>query len=299
MLPTDASYDPPDEWEEPRPPRRARPGLWFRWGLTAPDVATNPRLWPFRWIYGGGALRRARRAAEGARRILDVRCGSGWLLWELAKVAPQAKLLGLDPRSDAVEWGRLQSETRLGAAMGEVELREGGLDELKAEADESFDLILCNGALSQVESEGSADWLAAVHRLLKPGGQVFYYEATEPTAQSTDALARYYARRRRWRGLYVDLWNLKREVRAAFARDSLRSWRHPDAAPEAELFAAFSGLFEVREQGRLRCLTDLWLRSLPAAWRWLWLPFLLTLDRWCIRLGWLDGARRYALARKL
>ncbi len=286
---------PPDPWEEPQAPRAPKAGRLFRWGLTAPDVARNPALWPFRWIYGEQPLERLRRLASGARRILDVRCGSGWLLWELSKVAPQAKLVGLDTRPLPLAWGQLQSSHRLGAAMGAVELQEQDFLDFEEEP-ASFDLILCNLALSQTEQ---ADlWLEKIQSLLKPGGTVYYYEGTEPTNLTTDRLARYYYRRRRWRGIYSDLWNLRREVRARFAQDSLRRWRHPKAAPEVELFAAFQGMFEVMEQGRFRALTDLWIKSLPVRWRWLWLPFLLLLDKLVVNLGWLDGSRRYALGRK-
>jgi hypothetical protein len=94
------------------------------------------------------------------------------------------------------------------------------------------------------------------------------------------------------------LWNLRREVRAGFAKDSLRGWRHPKAGPEGEIFAVFQSTFEVMEQGRFRALTDLWLRSLPVRFRWLWLPLLIGIDQLTISLGWLEGCRRYALARK-
>lgn len=264
-------------------------------GLTAPDVATNPALWPFRWIYGHRAVRRLKKVAQGARRILDIRCGSGWLLWELAKVAPQAQLLGLDTRLRPLMWGQLQAESRLGSAMGQVELREEDFLDLEAE-DESFDLILCNLALSQ--SEEAAPILEKIHRLLAPNGIVYYYEGTEPTSLTVDSLAHYYQRRRRWRGIHSDLWNLRREVRAGYAKDSLRHWRNPKASAEGELFGAFQGFFEVMEQGRFRALTDLWLKSLPVRFRWLWLPLLILLDNLAISLGWLDGCRRYAIARK-
>lgn len=285
----------PHPWEEPQAPRAPQASWLFRMGLTAPDVATNPALWPFRWIYGGRALRRLKAVAKGARRVLDIRCGSGWLLWELAKVAPQAQLLGLDTRLRPLMWGQLQSENRLGGSMGQVELREEDFLDLKAD-DESFDLILCNLALSQ--SEEAAPLLEKIHRLLSPGGTVYYYEGTEPTTLTVDRLAGYYQRRRRWSGIQSDLWNLRREVRASFAKDSLRGWRNPKASSEGEVFAVFQGMFEVMEQGRFRALTDLWLPSLPVRFRWLWLPLLIRIDRLAISMGWLEGCRRYALARK-
>ena len=96
----------PHPWEEPQAPRAPKMDWFFKVGLTAPDVGTNPALWPFRWIYGGRALRRLKSVAQGSRRILDIRCGSGWLLWEMAKVAPQAQLLGLDTRLRPLIWGR-------------------------------------------------------------------------------------------------------------------------------------------------------------------------------------------------
>ncbi|MBS2035322.1 class I SAM-dependent methyltransferase [bacterium] len=286
----------PHPWEEPQAPKAPKVDWLFKVGLTAPDVATNPSLWPFRWIYGGRALRRLKSVARGARRVLDIRCGSGWLLWELAKVSPQAQLLGLDTRLRPLIWGQLQSESRLGGSMGKVQLEEMDFLDFQAE-DESFDLILCNLALSQAEE--AAPVLEKIHRLLKPGGTVYYYEGTEPTNLTVEHLAGYYQRRRRWRGIYSDLWNLRREVRSAFARDSLRAWRNPKASPEGELFSAFQGLFQVMEQGRFRSLVDLWLRSLPVRFRWFWLPILIWIDKLAIASGWLEGCRRYALARKL
>jgi len=285
----------PHPWEEPRAPRAPQANNLFKMGLTAPDVATNPALWPFRWIYGRRALSRLKRVARGARRVLDIRCGSGWLLWELAKVAPQAHLLGLDTRLRPLMWGQLQSETRLTGSMGKVELREEDFLNLEAE-DESFDLIVCNLAFSQLEEASAV--LEKVQRLLAPGGTVYYYDATEPTSLTVDSLAHYYQRRRRWRGIQSDLWNLRREVRANYAKDSLRAWRNPQACAEGEVFSVFQSLFEVMEQGRFRALTDLWLKDLPVRFRWLWLPLLIWLDQLLIRWGWLEGCRRYALARK-
>jgi SAM-dependent methyltransferase len=282
-------------WEEPHAPSVAPSGRLFRWGLTAPDVSLNPALWPFAWIYGKLALRRARRLASQARRILDIRCGSGWLLWELAKVAPQAHLVGLDTRLRPLTWGQLQSESRLGPAMGKVELLEKSLLDYEA-APESFDLILCNFAFTRVEE--AAPWLEKVQKLLKPGGHVYYYDATEPTALTVDRLASWYRRRTRWSGGYTDLWSLRRRVRAEFADDPLRRLRHPKAASEGEIWSCFQSMFEVLEQGRIRSITDLWLNSLPTRGKVLWLPLLLALDRLTIALGWLEGCRRYAWARK-
>ena len=285
----------PHPWEEPLAPSVVPSGRLFRWGLTAPDLGRNPALWPFAWIYGQVALHRARRLASQARRILDIRCGSGWLLWELAKVAPQAHLVGLDTRLRPLTWGQLQSETRLGAAMGKVELLDKSLLEFEAPP-ESFDLILCNFAFTRVEEAGP--WLDKVHQLLKPGGHIYYYDATEPTSLTVDALAAWYRRRSRWAGVHADLWSLRRRVRAEFAQDPLRRLRHPKASSEGEVWSCFQSMFEVLEQGRLRAITDIWLNSLPARARVLWLPLLLLLDRLCIAWGWLDGSRRYAWARK-
>lgn len=285
----------PHPWEEPLAPSTTPSGWFFRTGLTAPDIGTNPALWPFRWIYGQRALSRVKKLASSARRILDVRCGSGWLLWELAKVAPQAQLVGLDTRLRPLTWGQLQSEQRLGSAMGQVELLEKDFLDFEGE-EASYDLILCNFALSQVEE--SSPWMEKIHRLLKPGGHVYYYDGTEPSHLTVDHLAGYYNRRRRWRGMYSDLWSLRREVRAAFAKDALRGWRNPKAAAEGEVWSVFQTMFEVTEHARFRAITDLWLGSLPSRGKVLFLPLLILFDQLAIALGWLEGCRRYAVARK-
>jgi len=285
----------PHPWEDPPPPGDVRRDTWFKWGWSAPDAARNPALWPVSWMYGKSALDSLRRLAARSRRVLDIRCGSGWLLWEAAKVAPQAQLLGLDTRAEAVAWGQAQCEVRLGRSMGQVEIRQQDFLDFESEP-ASYDLIICSFALHQW-SDASA-LLEKMQLLLKPGGHVFYYDATEPTEHTVDRLSRYYFRRQRLRGVATDLWNVRRQVRAGYAKDSLRSLRHPEAPSEGEFFAVLQSQFAVLEQGRLRALCDLWLRSLPKKLSWLWLIALLWLDRLVIAFKWLDGCRRFAVARK-
>jgi SAM-dependent methyltransferase len=101
----------------------------------------------------------ATRYAHGARRILEIGCGTGFVLAELAHRFPDARLVG----SELHPSGLLIARERLGmrAAFAQMDARA-----IPAEA--VFDLIGAFDVIEHIEEDEVA--LAAIHRALAPGG---------------------------------------------------------------------------------------------------------------------------------
>jgi ubiquinone/menaquinone biosynthesis C-methylase UbiE len=104
----------------------------------------------------------AAHVPAGARDILDLACGDGWLLSLLARDHPEARLAGLDMSADelAAAAARLQ---------GRATLREGRAQALPL-ADGSVDCVTCHMALMLMEDPPRV--LAEIHRVLAAGGRL-------------------------------------------------------------------------------------------------------------------------------
>jgi len=104
----------------------------------------------------------ARKVAPGAETILDVGCGTGRLLADLAAMRPDATLIGVDPAPAMVEAARQR-------AAGRFEVKQAAAEALPL-PDSSVDL-----ALSVLSFDHWADQeagLKEVRRVLRPGGVV-------------------------------------------------------------------------------------------------------------------------------
>ena len=104
----------------------------------------------------------------GADRLLDIGCGGGATIGRLAKLAPQAKITGLDHSPVSVrESSKFNREL---VEEGRVEVLEASVEDLPF-PDDSFDRI------TTVESfyfwPDPQENLKEVRRVLKPGGRFF------------------------------------------------------------------------------------------------------------------------------
>lgn len=112
----------------------------------------------------GEALMSAVRLAPGLR-VLDVGCGLGYPLLELAgRLGPSARCVGLDPWRPALERARLKAQVR-GLEVG---FRLGAAEAMPFE-DGAFGLVLSNNGLNNVADPAKA--LAECFRVSAPGAQ--------------------------------------------------------------------------------------------------------------------------------
>lgn len=125
--------------------------------------------------YGCGLV--APSAIEGAR-ILDLGSGSGQDAYVLAQlVGEHGAVVGVDATPQQLAIARAHEEwhrDRFGYAQGNVRFLEGDierLDDLALEP-ESFDVIVSNCVINLVADKAAV--FAAAHRLLKPGGELYF-----------------------------------------------------------------------------------------------------------------------------
>lgn len=97
-------------------------------------------------------------------RILEVGCGVGFNLRNLAIRLPDCQFLGVDLSAD-----HIQSARKDAAELNNVEIQQGDFHSLKF-SDASFDVIFAVECLCQ-----GSDWrgtLAEIQRVLRPGGRL-------------------------------------------------------------------------------------------------------------------------------
>lgn len=105
----------------------------------------------------------------GVRTALDVGCGTGFPLVELAeRLGPRARVVGVDPWDRARDRAALKCRER---GVRNVEIRAGEVERLPL-PDASFDLVVSNNGLNNVADEEAA--VAACHRVTRPGGRFVF-----------------------------------------------------------------------------------------------------------------------------
>ncbi|WP_376797018.1 class I SAM-dependent methyltransferase [Thermogemmatispora sp.] len=125
----------------------------------------------------GGLLPEEGIGLPEAGRVLDLACGPGGWLLELAFCFPRATLLGVDLSPAVVEYATAQARSR---GLEQVHFQVMDVMEPLDFPDGSFDLI--NGRLLSGFMLPAA-WprlLAECHRLLKPGGLIRQTETDPP-----------------------------------------------------------------------------------------------------------------------
>ena len=103
----------------------------------------------------------------GARRVLEIGCGTGNLTLRVSKACPSAQLTGLDPDPRALGIAR-----RKGGNVPRLNFEQGYAQELPY-ADGAFDRVLSSMMLHHLGDAAKADAVAEVFRVLEPGGVFF------------------------------------------------------------------------------------------------------------------------------
>lgn len=139
------------------------PAAGHDWGLPLYD--------PLVKLLGGDAARRVlveQAALQPGDRILEVGCGTGSLLMQIARTRPSVDITGLDPDPKALARAKRKAD----AASVAIRLDRGFADALPY-ADASFDRVFsCFMFHHLTDADEKVRALREIRRVLKPGGRL-------------------------------------------------------------------------------------------------------------------------------
>ena len=114
---------------------------------------------------------------EAAARVLDVGCGGGWALVQLAERFPTVTCVGVDSEPYSIELAtKLLAERKL---TGRCEARL--MDAQRLAEDDAYDVATSFLVVHEIDPKDKPAAFAAVARALKPGGQFVIFDETYPT----------------------------------------------------------------------------------------------------------------------
>lgn len=130
--------------------------------------------------YGPGVLPSSIELS-GVERVLDVACGNGEWICEVARQYPEVEVYGLESNSSRVEYARAVARVR---GLSNVEIIAGDMHAMRLPA-EHFDLVHGRWLALDVPLGAWYYLLKDVVRLLRPGGRIIWQEASFPTTNSS------------------------------------------------------------------------------------------------------------------
>jgi ubiquinone/menaquinone biosynthesis C-methylase UbiE len=110
-------------------------------------------------------------------RVLEVGCGTGNLLVQLAKAFPQAQVVGVDIEADSLAAARAKIEKA--GLTGRVEVREGGIGQTVEP--ESIDAVVMVEVLHEIGASIRPQVVRECGAVLKRGGWMVIVDETYPT----------------------------------------------------------------------------------------------------------------------
>jgi ubiquinone/menaquinone biosynthesis C-methylase UbiE len=126
------------------------------------------------------------------KRILDVGCGTGTMAILIKQTYPTADITGLDGDPQILEIARSKAKKH----GFEIPFEQGMSFDLPY-PDSSFDLVLTSFMLHHLNRSDKQKTAAEMYRVLRPGGQLFGVDFTEPqtrTGRAIKLLARRFER---------------------------------------------------------------------------------------------------------
>jgi ubiquinone/menaquinone biosynthesis C-methylase UbiE len=140
------------------------PGCGWHWLLPLYD--------PVQRLAGVGGLHDElidRAELRAGLRVLDVGCGTGNLLIALGRRHPNLQLAGLDPDPAALRRARRKAaRAQVGGSF------EVGFAQQLPQADSSVDRLFSTLMFHHLDTDGQAELLAEVRRVLRPDGLLLF-----------------------------------------------------------------------------------------------------------------------------
>jgi ubiquinone/menaquinone biosynthesis C-methylase UbiE len=132
-------------------------------------------------------------ALSGRHQVLEVACGQGLFVLDLAYAHPELEVAGIDSSASLISAASAQAcdQQLTNASFGVVDLTCPPFDFSEA----TFDLVTASFLRSRLEEAEFPPLLSECHRLLKPGGwlRLVECEAGWSSSAALETLSRYYA----------------------------------------------------------------------------------------------------------
>jgi SAM-dependent methyltransferase len=117
---------------------------------------------------------------EAGARVLDVGCGGGWALVQLAERFPKVTCVGVDNEPYSIELANKLIAQRNLAGRCEARL----MDAQQLAEDGAYDVATSFLVVHEIDPNDKPSAFAAVARALKPGGQFVIFDETYPTSDA-------------------------------------------------------------------------------------------------------------------
>jgi len=160
-------------------PRTFLPAAGHDWALPFYD--------PLVKLLGGDRARRLlidQANLQPRHRVLEIGCGTGTLLIQIAVAAPEVSVTGLDPDPRALDRARAKAAPLRSA----IHLDQGFADALPY-PEATFDRVFSCFMFHHIESvDEKRRTLGEVRRVLKPGGQLHVLDFLQPPSSQAGAL---------------------------------------------------------------------------------------------------------------
>lgn len=160
---------------------------------------------------------RISQAIQGCSRVLDLACGPGTQLAEVARLNPKISFVGIDMSEPMLDIARAHIQ-RLG--LTNVTFNKSDVTRLDAFKDASVDGVISTVALHHLPTrEHLRDCFLEIRRVLRPGGAIFLADLTRMKSLKS---VLYFAYKEETSQPYLFNLDFERSLRAAFTQEDFR-----------------------------------------------------------------------------
>jgi arsenite methyltransferase len=169
-----------------------------------------------------------------ARTIVDLACGPGTLLAQIAEANPHCHFTGIDLSEAMLASARAHVEE---SRLANVDLHPGDITQLGWIADHSVDGVISTMALHHLPSDAALrQCFKEINRILKPGGALYLADFTRLKFLKSVRYVSYMNRRYQDEIFSLDT---ERSMRAAFLLDDFKALARQELQPDIEVLATF------------------------------------------------------------
>ncbi|TWU43860.1 Demethylrebeccamycin-D-glucose O-methyltransferase [Novipirellula aureliae] len=113
-------------------------------------------------------------------RLIDLGCGPGLILIEIAKHDPDVQIMGVDSSTEMLDMAKQQID--FAGLLDRISLQQGDATTMKEFADEMADTVVSNSLIHHLADPITG--LRSALRLVKPGGRVFIRDLFRPESET-------------------------------------------------------------------------------------------------------------------